>query len=47
MMQRIALSKGEELSSDVFYMPTFGVSPEELDPKSDEIWTVKYADLLS
>ena len=43
----IALSKGEELSSDVFYMPTFGVSPEELDSKSDEIWTVKYADLLS
>lgn len=42
----VALAKGETLSSDVFYMPTFGVSPEELDSKSDEIWTVKYADML-
>ncbi len=42
----MSLLKGEELTSDVFYMPTFGVSPDELDAKSDEIWTVKYADLL-
>jgi len=43
----VALANGETLSSDVFYMPTFGVSPEELDSKADEIWTLKYADLLS
>lgn len=41
-----ALANGEELESDVFYMPTFGVAPDELEEKSDEIWTVVYADLL-
>ncbi len=41
-----ALANGEELESDVFYMPTFGVKPEELEEKADEIWTIKYEDLL-
>ena len=41
-----ALANGEELESDVFYMPTFGVAPDELEEKADEIWTIKYADLL-
>ena len=41
-----ALANGEELESDVFYLPTFGVAPDELEEKSDEIWTIKYADLL-
>ena len=42
----VKLAKGEKLDSDTFYMPTFGVSPDELAAKSDEIWTIKYADLL-
>lgn len=41
-----ALANGEELESDVFYMPTFGVAPDELEEKSDEIWTIVYEDLL-
>ena len=39
--------KGETLDSDVFYMPTFGVSPDQLDAMADQIWTIKYADLLN
>lgn len=42
----VKLVNGETLESDTFYMPTFGVGPDELEAKSDEIWTVKYADML-
>lgn len=42
----VKLANGETLESDTFYMPTFGVAPDELAAKSDEIWTIKYADLL-
>lgn len=42
----VALANGETLESDTFYMPTFGVAPDELEEKADEIWTIKYADLL-
>ncbi len=41
-----ALANGEEPESDTFYMPTFGVGPDELEEKADEIWTLVYADLL-
>ena len=33
-------------AEDTFYMPTFGVGPDELEDMADEIWTIKYADLL-
>ena len=42
----VALARGETLESDTFYMPTFGVGPDELEAKADEIWTIKYADML-
>ena len=42
----VKLANGETLESDTFYMPTFGVAPDELEAKSDDIWTIKYADLL-
>ncbi len=43
----MTLMTGGTLQSDVFYMPTFGVGPDELKAKSDQIWSIKYADLMS
>lgn len=42
----VTLANGGTLPSDTFYMPTFGVGPDELAAKADEIWTIKYADML-
>ncbi|HWS28607.1 MAG TPA: sugar ABC transporter substrate-binding protein [Clostridia bacterium] len=42
----MTIVNGGTPESDVFYMPTFGVGPDELEAKADEIWTIKYADLL-
>ena len=42
----MALVNGGQPESEVFVMPTFGVAPDELEGQTDNIWTIKYADLL-